>query len=262
MNRMPARRPLASSIFRNRDRETYLYVSYHKCATLYTARVIRAVCQIHGLRTATFDSRHRKVRRWTIRSTDFLLLTDYSRTMLDLSTVSGRGFHVIRDPRDILVSMYYSHRDSHRVNHAEITRNRKQLSHLDLCDGLIYLMNESEFFQRIIRELADWDFHAERFYETSFERLTQNAAGEFEAIFAFLGISVTTSDLRAILQRHSFGQLQAEWQARNPGVETNHYRTGTPGDWKNHLVGRAQSIFRQRYGHLLIKLGYETGDTW
>jgi glycosyltransferase involved in cell wall biosynthesis len=40
-----------------RKRRAYLYVSYHKCATLFTARVVRAVCGIHGLNVTRFTRR-------------------------------------------------------------------------------------------------------------------------------------------------------------------------------------------------------------
>ncbi|NNG16391.1 MAG: hypothetical protein HKM89_07915 [Gemmatimonadales bacterium] len=262
MNTRPARSSPAFAFFRTKRHHTYLYVSYHKCATLFTARVVRAVCAAQGLRTATFDSRHRKVGRLALRSNDFLLLTDYSSSMLDLNTVDGRGFHVIRDPRDILVSMYFSHRDSHRVNHAEIRRNRRKLAKLDLLGGLTYLMEESRFFQRIMRELAAWDYDTERFYETSFERLTTDPEKEFEAIFTFLGILVEQSDLNTIIQQNSFETLKADWRARNPGTDINHYRSGVAGDWKNHLAGEPKTVFRQRYGDLLIKLGYEKSMNW
>lgn len=262
---MTTRRFLSSSArpsLMARKRRAYLYVSYHKCATLFTARVVRAVCGIHGLRTATFDSRHRRVSRWAVWSKDFLLLTDYSGSMLDLESVEGRGFHVIRDPRDILVSMYFSHRDSHRINHDEIKRNRRKLGALDKLGGLTYLVEESSFFLRIMRELANWNYDTDRFYETSFERLTTDPLREFEAVFAFLDIPMERSDLARILQQNSFDVLKANWRARNPGAEVNHYRSGVAGDWKNHLEGEPKTIFRQKYGDLLIRLGYENDAAW
>jgi hypothetical protein len=182
--------------------------------------------------------------------------------MLDLGAIAGRGFHVIRDPRDILVSMYFSHRDSHRVNHPEIRRNRRRLATLDPLDGLTYLMEESQFFRRIMRELAEWDYDTERFYETTFERLTSDPGREFEAVFTFLGIPVEQSDLGTIIQQNSFANLKAEWQASNPGADVNHYRSGVAGDWKNHLVGESKTAFRRRYGEVLIKLGYEESIDW
>ncbi len=262
MNTRPARSSPTFSLFRTKRRKAHLYVSYHKCATLFTVGVVRAVCRTHGLRTATFDSRHRRVSRWAVRSKDFLLLTDYSSGMLDLESIDGRGFHVIRDPRDILVSMYFSHRNSHRINHAEIKRNRRRLAELDRLDGLTYLMEESRFFQRIMRELADWKYESDRFYETSFERLTTDPLREFEAIFAFLDIPVEQSELARILQQNRFDVLKADWKARNPGIEVNHYRSGIAGDWTNHLEREPKTIFRQKYGDLLIQLGYENDATW
>lgn len=235
----------------------YVYVSYHKCATQFTERVLRAVCDQYGLRARTYDSRHEKVRALSLLRTDFLMLTDYSSSMVSLESLGARGVYVIRDPRDILVSMYFSHRSSHAMNHPEIKRNRLALANLDVEDGLTYLMRESRFFRRIMHELEAWGRRDLGFHETTFEKLTADSHVEFTNILAFLELPMETGALAEILERYSFSALKAEWAARNPGEEYNHYRRGKAGDWRKHLVGRAGEEFRARFGDLVVRLGYE-----
>ena len=245
-----------------RDGPRYVYASYHKCATQYTERVLRAVCRRHRLRADTFDARHPSVPRQALRRTDFLLLTDYSSGMVDLDTLDARGVHVVRDPRDTLVSMYFSHRSSHALNHEEIARDRAALADMDASEGLEYLLSESGFFRRIMRELAAWDPAARGYHETTFERLTADPLAEFTALLDALGLPVERPALEAILEGVRFAKLRRDWASRHPNAETNHYRRGRAGDWRNHLEGDVKERFRTRYGPLLIKLGYETSLDW
>lgn len=240
----------------------YVYVSYHKCATQFTERVLRAACKIHGLRAATFDSRHPKVTPAQLAGADFLLLNDYSSAMVDLGALSARGLYVTRDPRDILVSMYFSHRFSHEVNHPEIGRDRAVLATLGVPEGLDYLLRSSGYFQRIMREMAQWPQPRRGYFETTFERLTTDPQGEFGRIFAFLELPIGERTLAAILQHNSFSALKAGWAKSNPDAPVNHYRQGAPGDWRQHLVGASRERFRAEYGPLLVRLGFEPTLDW
>ena len=121
--------------------------------------------------------------------------------------------------------------------------------------------DRESFFHRITAELAHWRSD-ERFYETTFERLTADPRAEFSATLAHLGLAVESERLDDILRRHSFSALQQSWVARHPGSVHNHYRSGIPGEWRTHLVGAARDEFRKRYGPLLVQLGYETGLDW
>lgn len=240
----------------------FVYVSYHKCATQYAERVIRTICKRRRLRASTFDQRHETVDAETLASTDFLLLTDYSSAMIDLDALEARGAHAIRDPRDTLVSMYFSHRSSHAANHPEIVRDRAALAELDAEEGLLWLLDESGFFARIARELGSWDFEARGYFETRFERLTADPAIEFRALFDFLDLDVGRRELERALEKHRFSALRREWAKRNPEAAVNHYRRGASGDWRVHLTGRAREAFRERHGPLLVRLGYEASLDW
>jgi hypothetical protein len=58
------------------------------------------------------------------------------------------------------------------------------------------------------------------------------------------------------LDRFSFQRLAG---GRRPGEEdpASHYRRGVAGDWRNHLTPRHLVAFRERFGDLPERLGYE-----
>jgi len=80
-----------------------------------------------------------------------------------------RGFHIIRNPRDMLVSGYFSHLNSHpgQTRWAVSLRPyRKYLRTIDKHAGLFEEMNHSApYFQHLLR----WQYDNPLILETRFE---------------------------------------------------------------------------------------------
>ena len=53
-------------------------------------------------------------------------------------------------------------------------------------------------------------------------------------------------------------------KGRSKGKEDtkSHYRKGVGGDWVNHLTEEHVAAFKERWGDLVLKLGYETDPDW
>jgi len=277
-----------------------IYFGHHKCATQYICGVIKSLCKILGL---LFNQTHFSADKlpynyhlkspWnkkvysvpipTLESgIDFMGYTNASDKILEcLKSIDHKGFHVIRDPRDIVVSGYFSHKYSHPIDKAPwIAEHREEgmLLELDYC---------SLYFER----LATWNFEIPHIYETTYEKLIKNPYNEFCNIFTFLGIQILTFNplvlgndvtriffkkylgiyirkkycvsafnLKRILNRHEFTK-----KAKRPKGEEDpksHYRKGIAGDWKNYFIPKLKSAFKERWGELLIKLGYEKDFEW
>ncbi|CAI5508954.1 unnamed protein product [Closterium sp. Naga37s-1] len=64
------------------------------------------------------------------------------------------------------------------------------------------------------------------------------------------------------------GQESAAYRSVAKGVLSaedsgkDHFRKGTPGDWKNHLTKQNKGYIREKLGSLLVDLGYEKTMTW
>jgi len=244
----------------------YLFVSHHKCASQYVAAVLEDVCFLKKIPSVRVNWQS-GISGFSLRINKFLLVTDYSADALNLNKIEGRGFHVIRDPRDILISMYYSHKYSHpirkgRAGGVEIARDREVLRTMDMAGGLRYLMDHSGFFKRACGAMENWDYENTNFYETRFERITAAPQEDFQRIFDFIGLDIAPEKLGRILQKHSFQNMRKRWRQSGRTLEHNHYRKGVPGDWKNYLSQENKQIFKDRYGGLLVRLGYEKDDNW
>jgi hypothetical protein len=266
----------------------YVYFGHHRCATLWTNSVILAVCRELGLR---FDhsAEYGKMPDGFHEADFFAHINADMRVVKQLDGVDYRAFHVIRDPRDILISSYFSDRYSHPVYSDEFARFRVVLNSVDFDEGLGLELDrrEAEF-----TGIAGWDYANPRVYETCFEDLTTHPYDEFLKAFRFLGLSIPDAGsaslvalfklastkvlrridvhvranglppqwLRVILRRNSF-QRRAK---RRKGQEDqqHHYRKGVSGDWSSYLTGENKTLFKERWGQLLIDLGYETDLDW
>lgn len=98
--------------------------------------------------------------------------------------------------------------------------------------------------------------------EIKFEDLISNPNQKFLEIFHFLGMpeEFDTKILEAV-QENDFSVLSGGRKAGQQDFK-NHYRNGTPGDWENHFEKEHIELFQANYNNLLLKLGYETNETW
>jgi len=204
-----------------------------------------------------------------------------------------RGFHVIRDPRDIVVSGYFSHRYSHPVSADRLPwqwAHRLRLESLpDIEDGLLA---EIEYCATYFERLRAWNYHHPRILECRYEEMIRDPLQAFGQIFAFLEIPLAHPGavlavgmaggwlrhklwgvciqrfsrfpeplLRVILWRNSFRRRSGGRRAGSEDTK-HHYRKGIAGDWRNYFSPCVKDAFKACYPDLLITLGYEENNLW
>lgn len=289
--------------------ERLVYFGHHKCATQYIKAVVNSAAEWMGLTFEIVDrpvepvdvdtlQRHRlhiKQHGFVEPTADVLYFANASAAAVAALTERGayRGFHVIRDPRDIVVSGYFSHRYSHPIfedNRAQMTAWRDQLNAApSLEEGLFLEMKfEAENFDR----LRSWDYANPHVYETRFESMIADPLAVFSQALRFWGLAVPWLGLtilvpmvlerklrcgagqamprrnclprpvlQRILARNAF-ERKADGRARGEENVQHHYRKGVAGDWRNYFTPRVTAAFKERYGDLLVQLGYEDSLDW
>ncbi|MGH6849425.1 MAG: sulfotransferase domain-containing protein [Methylocella sp.] len=282
------------------------YFGHHKCATTLMLKIINEVCDYTGRKHAYYHS----PKMWGYKSgftlnkaADENELDFVSYTDADLNYIGGldrfRGIHVIRDPRDIAISAYFSHRYSHSNDEwPELAEFRKELERLPKDEGILENFKFTAQLPtdgwniNLFDTMKEWNYQAENVLEVRFEDLIRDPYQNFLAMFGFLGLLEFSEPSASSLLRHCVRkwrprriielQLPASIPAwvllmivyqnrfaklaggRKNGEEDekSHYRKGTPGDWRKHFNEQHKQYFKEHYNDLLVKLGYESGYDW
>lgn len=172
-----------------------------------------------------------------------------------------RGLHLIRDPRDIIVSGCFYHQKSDEAwlhvkdpEFGGLTYQEKLNSIPALGDKLLFEMDNSA--RRTITDIAQWDYQNSAFFEAKYEDLIRDHdLLLFHQIFAFLGFEGKTIPKA----------LDVAWQNSlfsNRVPTSVHVRSGKPSQWKRYFEPVHQQRFVELFGDVLIKLGYEADNSW
>jgi len=162
-----------------------------------------------------------------------------------------RGIHLVRDPRDMLVSAYFSHRNTHTATGwIDLAKHREKLLSMSLEDGLL---SEIDFNASFFRDMLEWELHPQ-VLELRFEEVVVDELRHVLSVCDWLQWDVSRAVIVDIVKRNSFEQRTG----RNKGNEDqwSHYRKGIVGNWKNYFTPRVKLTFYARYTDLLMKWGY------
>ncbi len=112
--------------------------------------------------------------------------------------------------------------------------------------------------------MYEWHYDDPGIFETKYEFLVKDPLSLLHSILQFLHLFpdiLSEQQLNDILQLHSFEKLTG---GRIRGQENpyHHYRKGVPGDWREYFSAANKRYFKERYGDLLVKLGYENDFNW
>ena len=165
---------------------------------------------------------------------------------------------VLRDPRDLLVSLIYSILYSHSSD-----------SFVDTYKNIILNLPDEDRFDFMMltfggsaaRMFLTWsDALSDSSMLIKYEDLIENQFSEFSHILKWLGWNVPNDTLHAVINRLSFKNRSG----RAPGIENkfSHYRKGVSGDWKNHFSRRHGQLWESLFPGLLKAIGYETDNDW
>jgi hypothetical protein len=167
-----------------------------------------------------------------------------------------KSFCVIRDPRDQLVSFYWSV----LYSHAQIglhSQWRERLSSLDISNGIIECIHIMKEFGIIDAMSSYKNCHQDPCMKVVKFRdvFALNKLQTFKELMNWLEIPIPDEDLKEILEELKFERFSG----RTQGNEDNHahYRKGIIDDWKNYFDDNIKLTFYDITETLVTDLGYE-----
>lgn len=168
-----------------------------------------------------------------------------------------KAFFVVRDPRDLITSYYFSIKHSH-PDMANVKEMRDALHALSLSEGFLYVMDDLYDYGtfQAMRSWADGAENSSRVELVKFEDLSGPRSFEtFQKLFIHCEIPIPEKTIRKLLQDHGFKRISKRVQGEED--ITSHYRKGTPGDWVNYFNNAIEKKLRVLTGDLVEYLGYQ-----
>lgn len=168
-----------------------------------------------------------------------------------------KAFFVMRDPRDLLISWYFSAKYSHPLV-GDLGKIREELHRLDVEDGLVYGIDylESDGLFKAQRSWADAPTKDPNVMLVKYEKLIAlDNAALFRQVLRHCDIRIPDNQLNDLLKSYSFEKLSG--RQRGEEDQKAHYRKGVQGDWKNYFTDKIQNRFREVSGDLLTVWRYE-----
>jgi hypothetical protein len=183
------------------------------------------------------------------------LYLDYGSYLSFPKPATYKTFCVIRDPRDIVVSWYFSVKFTHPLV-GRVSEHRGILKDMSLGDGLLYCM---EYFKEygLFRALKSWKIASKKnptILLIKFEDMV-NEKKQIHVISNLLNhccIYLTTDELNSLLKKYSFNEMQK----RRKGKNGSHYRKGVAGDWRQYFNSHLEREFKKRAKNLVHELEY------
>lgn len=257
--------PSSLDVANNKKMLLAAFFGHHKCGSSWVSGIVREIAELAKLHVGEvsnpymFESdlgqycNHRNIECLAYTNANY-------RYVCDLEFASA--IHVIRDPRDMCVSAYFSHLHSHTTNGwPELLEHRQRLRQLSLEEGLIADM---AFNRQFLNDVGSWDYRDSRILEFKYEDIIEDQArGLVSAALAHFNIAtLVSSDLvESVIESRMFRRRSG---GRERGDEDlrSHYRRGMAGDWRRFFNTRHIDAFKTDYNWVLLATGYETGDSW
>ena len=242
---------------RFRERTTVFHVTHYKAGSQWVLRILKRCV---GKRTVQVGADRSELLEEPIiagRVYSACYVTKDEFDALELPPDS-RHFFVTRDLRDTLVSGYFSLKLSHPpFRLAAVNAMRSRLQDMELEDGLMHTLDDWVPANAAIQR--SWIESGEPLIR--FEDLLADEGILEQVLLERCELGISRRKLRRAIERENFERLSG---GRSRGEEdvNAHYRKGIAGDWRNYFNEPLKQAFKERYGDLLIKAGYERDNDW
>jgi hypothetical protein len=171
----------------------------------------------------------------------------------------SQRFVILRDPRDTLVSGYFSLKGSHpEYKNDAVAAMRDRLQDMELEQGLLHALED--WLPANVKIQRSWIESGEPIIR--FEDLLKDDQAILQGVLidrCDLGIS--KRELRKAVERESF-ERRSGGRQRGEEDTTAHYRKGIAGDWRNYFTEPVKDAFKENHASLLIEAGYEQDSDW
>lgn len=228
--------------------------THHKTGTMWMERIFLEIARVFGLDLFAGAAEDAPAR-------SEIFLEHHSRFPAERLDAPHRGIHVIRDPRDVIVSGAFYHVKS---DEGWLHVPREDLGGRTYAEAISGLERREDriLFEMehaggdTIRDMLAWDYGRPEFLEIRYEDLiVDEDLVLFHRIFTHLGFPGDwIPSLLAIARDFSLfsGKIR----------RSVHIRSGKQKQWAERFRDLHRRRFLELFGDALVRLGYEEDARW
>ena len=164
-----------------------------------------------------------------------------------------KAIYVYRDPRDLVISDYYSTLKTHE-NNPVVCRLRRRLESISKEDGISYIMKYYDKFSAM-RSWVELGADDPNIIFVKFEDITARPFENFKLILAHCGIQIDDMKLQDILADYSKENMRKRDLARRSEKSESHYRFKASSH-HDEFTPEHRRLFAEITGNLVEVLGY------
>lgn len=244
--------------------------THHKTGTIWMRKVWRAIEDDQGI---PFMQCYRAKKIALAAKTGPQIIVNWSSTfpqeLMDLD--HARFLHIIRDPRDVLLSGMRYHRIAPLGNEKFLREKRDDWGgknyqdHLNALPGnLSRLMFEMDNKHDVtVQEMLKWPYGHAHAADVKYEDLIEDndciLMRDILTGFAIQGLDIDRA-VQTYWDHSLFGGLaRADDRSERQNL---HVGSGKTAQWTRKLPREIAEIYAERYQDALETLGYATDDNW
>ncbi|MBW1788267.1 MAG: sulfotransferase domain-containing protein [Deltaproteobacteria bacterium] len=240
-----------------------IHCSHHRAGTVLLNNIFHSIAK-------RFEIPYQKCRQSELHAETELWMEEHSRVDFSVLNRPYIGSHIVRDPREIWVSGYFYHLKSTEkwlhIPKEEFGGRTYQetINALGQEEGILFELNEATAYS--LESMQNWNYNHPNILEIKYEDIMREFKKSFGKIFTFYGLADVDEAVKVACGHNLKGlsnESRDNYLKKLSKYSANHVHSlYEPGRWRTYLNDEHKEVFKEKFGDLLIMLGYETDSSW
>lgn len=205
----------------------------------------------HKLYSSTTDFLDLKAIKGASMYSGFYIGPSFANHLRNQNT---KTFFVLRDPRDLVVSWYYSSKYSHPPS-KDINRVRAKLQNCSFNDGIKYSIDQMNDFG-LFCGVKNWIEFGVSNCDLNvrillFDDFVERYQFFCESLITYLELKIDSEKLVEFIEKHSFKKYSGG-RAKGDSDNSSHFRSARPNQWKDEFDAEIIEYFKLKTNDLDI----------